>query len=1125
MNYEGHVDRVDNGVIFGWAWDAERQNDAIHVDVRVDDKPVRSVRASRYRRDLEAAAKGNGHHAFVFRLPHECLDGAKHTLRLLFGGSDRDLIGSPILFAFDPQRSTLDAPTRHREPQVARTDDGGDALDGASWVTALPNPPHPRTLRDIRLFAVLGTWMEADIVSATIRNAFTQGCERVYLVDNESTDGTAEIAQAEGAFLAHSFRTERYDERLRLRFMNDVVADVSSHESDAHLWWLFLDADEFPHGPSGMRLLDYLRTLDERFRIVGARFFDHYPSGRPAFVQGRHPLDTQPLCEEIAIPMCRRNHRKHPLQRYDRHGAAIECGTGFHTAVCAERLLEPLQPIFLHHFPFREEPVTRRRLDALWAKDANDHSRALESHDTHMLARLRSVDAVYRQDWPAVRNFLALDSMRTVFDAPPPPSGVTPRPWMQQVEEEHRHVLRWYSGLGAWKYGKVDLFHYGDDTTYKKGIAFLDGHGTLEDWGCGFTYARTFVTRSQYVGVDGSSNLADKIVDLTTYTSCVECIFMRHVLEHNGEWRRILANAVASFTRRMVLIIFTPFVETTRQIATSTVVTSHPVPDLSFRREDLTEYFDDLTYTEESLATDTQYGVEHIFYIEKRSAVRRRPGTDVAEVGPRALYDDADPFAPLESELNAWASAGLTARFWLRDDDARTDTPALRRLLALARACQVNVAVAVVPDRADRALVDILATAPCTVWQHGWNHDFHIDGEFGDARPLDEMIEDALKGQRMLNQLFGHGKWQPVFVPPNHMLSLAFKARLTTLGYVGVSAGIPLTAPLNGIAEVNAELDVMDWSAGQILGAAALGQALVDELGKRRRGVVANDAVGILTHHLAFDESAWNGLSRLLTLLVKHRAVTFVPPAVLFVDKASSQDSDVAKGDIAVVITSCGRQDLLEITLDSFFRQNTCPVRELVVIEDGSPDLNRELEERYPGRHIKWMATGRYVGQAAAIDMAYQTIETKYIFHCEDDWEFIAPGFMEKSLSILQQNEHVLQVWLRAPSDTNNHRVLDHVLRAGGTPYRILHPVYHSREWGTWHGFSWNPGLRRRKDYSLIGSFGALNPDGVKTSYEVEREASEFYFKRGFFAAILADREGGYVRHIGWGRRVADTND
>ena len=92
---------------------------------------------------------------------------------------------------------------------------------------------------------------------------------------------------------------------------------------------------------------------------------------------------------------------------------------------------------------------------------------------------------------------------------------------------------------------------------------------------------------------------------------------MRHVLEHNADWNRILSNAVASFKKRMALIVFTPFADTTRVIATSKTVTAFPVPDISFKKEDLTQCFEHLKYSEESLETDTQYGTEHVFYIEK----------------------------------------------------------------------------------------------------------------------------------------------------------------------------------------------------------------------------------------------------------------------------------------------------------------------------------------------------------------------------------------------------------------------------------------------------------------------------------------------------------------------------
>ena len=232
---------------------------------------------------------------------------------------------------------------------------------------------------------------------------------------------------------------------------------------------------------------------------------------------------------------------------------------------------------------------------------------------------------------------------------------------------------------------------------------------------------------------------------------------------------------------------------------------------------------------------------------------------------------------------------------------------------------------------------------------------------------------------------------------------------------------------------------------------------------------------------------------------------------------------DDAEADITFVCTSCGRPDLLARTLESFFEYNTYPIREFIVIEDGIHPSEVSSDPRFVGRQIKWLATGRRVGQMAAIDIAYAHITTEYIFHCEDDWEFYAAGFIEKSLRILRRSPEVLQVWLRALDDTNKLPIMDHVFEAGGVPYRFIRPGYDAGEWGTWHGFSLNPGLRRLKEYQLVGSFSGQDPQGTMKAWEIESALSEVYLRHGFLAAILADADGkGYVRHLGWHRRVGD---
>ena len=60
-------------------------------------------------------------------------------------------------------------------------------------------------------------------------------------------------------------------------------------------------------------------------------------------------------------------------------------------------------------------------------------------------------------------------------------------------------------------------------------------------------------------------------------------------------------------------------------------------------------------------------------------------------------------------------------------------------------------------------------------------------------------------------------------------------------------------------------------------------------------------------------------------------------------------------------------------------------------------------------------------GQVKLIDQAYAQVDTPYIFHLEDDWEFHRPGFMEKSRAFLEADPKILLVWLRAWNDTSGH--------------------------------------------------------------------------------------------------------
>jgi hypothetical protein len=153
---------------------------------------------------------------------------------------------------------------------------------------------------------------------------------------------------------------------------------------------------------------------------------------------------------------------------------------------------------------------------------------------------------------------------------------------------------------------------YGALDTYQVAAEWLDGYGTVTDWGCGKEFARSFFKKSQYMGIDGS--FGENLVDLATVRISCESILMRHILENNPEWWwKILANALHSFQRRMALVTFTHFVDRTHVYKTEQYETGE-LSYLRFRKEDLTDIMGKLLVDERAVRTTHP---EHVFFLEK----------------------------------------------------------------------------------------------------------------------------------------------------------------------------------------------------------------------------------------------------------------------------------------------------------------------------------------------------------------------------------------------------------------------------------------------------------------------------------------------------------------------------
>lgn len=213
------------------------------------------------------------------------------------------------------------------------------------------------------------------------------------------------------------------------------------------------------------------------------------------------------------------------------------------------------------------------------------------------------------------------------------------------------------------------------------------------------------------------------------------------------------------------------------------------------------------------------------------------------------------------------------------------------------------------------------------------------------------------------------------------------------------------------------------------------------------------------------------------------------------------------ESDVTLVVTSCGRFDLLKLTLDSFDRFNTAPIREVIITEDsGDESVHAVVPSSWAG-HCTVLVNKPKLGQLASIDLAYSKVSTAYIFHCEDDWEFYRPGFVEDSIVILENKPNVLQVWLRSYAhDLRIHSPYLHYGKREVVAGVACYPVLSDKP--EWQSFSLNPGLRRYKDYLLCAPF---------SGHGGEKALSKRYAELNLIAMAL---EADAVLHTGFGTHV-----
>ena len=243
--------------------------------------------------------------------------------------------------------------------------------------------------------------------------------------------------------------------------------------------------------------------------------------------------------------------------------------------------------------------------------------------------------------------------------------------------------------------------------------------------------------------------------------------------------------------------------------------------------------------------------------------------------------------APIRDVLDRAGDGGRPVALWWRDDDATEHTPALDRLLGLARVHAAPLAVAAVPGAVGPSLLDRLrAERAVTVLVHGFRHVNHEltgrkQAEFGSGRSTAAARADAKAGRDLVRDAFGT-QALAVFVPPWNRIAPAAAATLAADCFVGLSTFGGPARMEEGLRVVDTHLDPVHWRGSRgLVEPAALAAAL-------SRAIAAGGPVGLLTHHLVFDRALWRFCEELLRLCADHPAVRFIAPRELWARETPS---------------------------------------------------------------------------------------------------------------------------------------------------------------------------------------------------------------------------------------------
>jgi hypothetical protein len=225
---------------------------------------------------------------------------------------------------------------------------------GVAVVSGASTPPPEAAPAAFRVCAIVPCFNERDVIAATVGRLVDQGIE-VVVVDNESTDGSAELVRERFGADRVTVETWGTEGTYHLAsLMGRIERLAAAHPAD---WIVLQDADEVRESPwPGVSLRDGLWTMQQRgFNAVDHTVVNFEPVAGDTFTEG------DPAAALLHFDFGRHRGYFHQIRAWRNAGPVTLVPSGGHDAVFDGRRVAPYK-FLLRHYPIRSQEHGLRKV-------------------------------------------------------------------------------------------------------------------------------------------------------------------------------------------------------------------------------------------------------------------------------------------------------------------------------------------------------------------------------------------------------------------------------------------------------------------------------------------------------------------------------------------------------------------------------------------------------------------------------------------------------------------------------------------------------------------------------------------------------------------------------------------